>query len=119
MDGSEDNLRTILAQNIKKARETLHLTQSNLAENANISLFSVIDIERRRTWVSDRTLINIAKALNKRPYELLTPAENQKTEDEARLLPLITELIGSKKSQLRESSDRVMDELTREIIRLF
>ncbi|MDR2658578.1 MAG: helix-turn-helix domain-containing protein [Spirochaetaceae bacterium] len=114
-----DDLRVILAQNVKTARKTLRLTQSGLAENANISLSYVVDIERRRSWVSDKTLSSIACALNMEAYELLMPSEIRKIDDTAALLPGITALIEAKKIELKEHSDTVIDELARDVIKLF
>jgi len=37
----------------------------------------MIEIEQCKTWVSDRTLANIAKALNMEVYELLIPAKDE------------------------------------------
>jgi transcriptional regulator with XRE-family HTH domain len=120
MGGLDDDLRAILSQNIKNARESLHLTQSGLAESARISLSYIVDIERRRTWVSDKTLVSIAGALNMRPFELLMPAEGSRAgEGGVALLPRITDIIGTKKSELKDSSDKVMGDLARDIIKLF
>jgi transcriptional regulator with XRE-family HTH domain len=114
-----DDLRVILARNIKSARETLRLTQSVLAENAHISLSYIVDIERRRTWVSDKTLSNIACALNMEAYELLMPANIRKQNDASNILPRVAELIHAKKNELKDNSDRVMDDLARDVIKLF
>jgi transcriptional regulator with XRE-family HTH domain len=58
------DLRKILSGNIRAVREALHITQAKLAEHADIALPSLIGIEHRKTWVSDKTLIKIARALN-------------------------------------------------------
>jgi transcriptional regulator with XRE-family HTH domain len=76
-------LRSILARNIKTGRAELRLTQEKLAEYADISLPYMTDIERCRTWVSERTLTNIARALHREPYELLIPAGNGSGEGKA------------------------------------
>jgi transcriptional regulator with XRE-family HTH domain len=112
------DLRVILAQNVKNARKMLRLTQAGLAENAHISLSYVVDIERRRTWVSDKTLSDIARALNMEAYELLMPSEIRKIDESAALLPGIAALIGEKKIELKENSDVVMDGLARDIMNL-
>ena len=57
------SLRQILSQNIRKFRKDLHLTQERLAENADISLPYLSDIEHCKTWVSDKTLIKLARRL--------------------------------------------------------
>ena len=71
-DEIEDiNLRQILSSNIRALRARYHLTQEKLAENAEISLPYLSDIEHCKTWVSDKTLIKLAKALRTSPASLL------------------------------------------------
>jgi transcriptional regulator with XRE-family HTH domain len=67
------NLRKILSINIKKYRAILGISQEKLAEKAEISANMVNDIEGCRTWVSDKTLIKIANALETEIYMLLLP----------------------------------------------
>ncbi len=57
------DIRRILAQNIKKRRKELGITQMKLAELAELSVPYMNDIERCQTWVSDKTLAKLAKAL--------------------------------------------------------
>ena len=64
-------LRKILSTNIRNLRAKYHLTQERLAENAEISLPYLSDIEHCKTWVSDKTLIKLAKALHSEPSQLL------------------------------------------------
>jgi len=74
-------LRRILAENLKEHRKTLGLSQEKLAEIAGLSWQTVNSIECRRTWVSDKTLENLADALKIETYQLLLPPKNtvQKT----------------------------------------
>jgi len=67
------NLRKILANNIKKQREKLGLTQEHLAEKADISAAMMNDIEGCRTWISDKTLKNLSSALKIDTYRLFIP----------------------------------------------
>jgi len=69
-----NDLRRILADNIQMKRQKLGLTKQKLAALANISATYLSDISSCRTWVSDKTLNSLAKALNVPPYELLIPA---------------------------------------------
>ena len=71
--GKTLNLRKILSKNIKKHRELLGMSQEKLAENANLSTMMIKDIEGCRTWVSDKTLINLAYTLNTDIYRLFMP----------------------------------------------
>ena len=73
MNDSIKCLRKTLSLNIKKHREKLGLSQEKLAENAGISTMMIKDIEGCRTWVSDKTLINLAFALKTDTYRLLMP----------------------------------------------
>jgi transcriptional regulator with XRE-family HTH domain len=73
----ENGLRQILSTNIRAARKSRHLTQTQLALYADLSLSYMTDIERCKTWASDKTLAKIAGALDMSPWELLRPAEGE------------------------------------------
>ena len=121
MDESQ-NLRKILSNNVRKARLSLHISQAKLAEYAEISLPHISDIEYCKTWVSDKTLSNIAHALNMEVYELLIPDKIEKTREakwENMILRKTAELIKYRKNQLRNSVDETMDSLILEIIKLY
>jgi len=73
MEDKSPNLRKILARNIKKQREKLGITQENLAAQSDISAAMMNDIEGCRTWISDKTLINLSYALKVDTYRLFIP----------------------------------------------
>jgi len=73
MKGKNPNLRGILATNLKKQRKMLGLSQEKLAEMANVSWQTINSIECHRTWVSDKTLENLADALKIDTFHLLLP----------------------------------------------
>ncbi|MCL2599699.1 MAG: helix-turn-helix transcriptional regulator [Treponema sp.] len=73
MEDESQNLRKILAVNIKKQREKLGITQENLAEKAAISAAMMNDIEGCRTWISDKTLKKLSSALCIDTYRLFIP----------------------------------------------
>ena len=75
MEGKIPVLRRILALNLKEHRKTLGLSQEKLAEMAGLSWQTVNSIECHRTWVSDKTLENLADALNIEIFQLLLPVE--------------------------------------------
>jgi transcriptional regulator with XRE-family HTH domain len=116
------DLRTILAQNIRSERKALHLTQEKLAEFADISFPHLVDIERRRTWISDKTLSNIARALNREPYELLRAGRQEDEPGERPAKPeiqKIVELIEAKKKELWKDHEAVFKSLVRDLARLY
>jgi len=122
---TESDLRKILSQNIKAIRRTLHISQAKLSEYANISLSYLTDIERCRTWVSDKTLQNLAKALNREAWELLIPIGEQNRFKTAQRpvtvqreqAKYIAEVIVRKKEALRRIVNKTMEELVIEIVK--
>jgi len=83
MTEDESRLRKAMAANIKYFRAKLGLSQEKLAEITGVSDQTINDIEGCRTWVSDKTIVKIARALNIEVYQLLFP----KTESE-KLFPV-------------------------------
>ena len=117
-----NNLRSILAKNIRKARSSLHISQAKLAEAADISVPHMLDIEYCKSWVSDKTLKSIAQALNMEAYELLVPEKDQKNKkshgkkDE---LQQTATIINNKKKELRKKMGEVMDDLILDITKVY
>ena len=118
------DLRKILSHNIKTVRSTLHISQAKLAEFAGISLSYLTDIERCRTWVSDKTLQGLAKALNREAWELLLPINGNSGQDIKEKLPVerrekiqqIADLILKKREILHRTADHAMEDLIMEIL---
>lgn len=73
---TQTELRAILSTNIKFYRKRLFLTQEKLAEKTGLSVQTINDIEGCRTWVSDKSLIKIAEALQISPADLLIKQED-------------------------------------------
>jgi len=76
MGSKAPDLRRILAGNLKEHRNKLGLSQEKLAEMAGLSWQTVNSIECQRTWVSDKTLENLAEALKIETFQLLLPINN-------------------------------------------
>jgi transcriptional regulator with XRE-family HTH domain len=60
--------------NIKHRRKVLGISQEKLAQAAELSAQTVNDIEGCRMWVSDKTIVKLAQALQVEAYQLLIPA---------------------------------------------
>ncbi len=71
MQIDENEIRNILAKNIKNIRTQNGYTQEQLAELSNISYDFIKDIEIARTNMSLTTLLSICNALNVTPNGLL------------------------------------------------
>ena len=113
-EGTED-LRKTLSNNIRYYRKELHLTQEQLAENADISLSYLADIEHCKTWISDKTLLKLAKALHKKPFELLL---TQKTESGKLDIHLISDIICEEKKELIKTVSEICDRTSQKILRV-
>lgn len=114
-DGEEtEELRRILSNNIRTFRKDLHLTQEQLAENADISLSYLADIEHCKTWISDKTLMKLAKALHRQPFELLV--ESLKNEKKTNL-HAISDIIYNEKKELLKTVSEICDRTIQKITR--
>jgi hypothetical protein len=80
----------------------------------------MLDIEYCKTWVSDKTLHSIARALNMEAYELLIPkgaAKDTKSGTQNGGLQRTAAIIHAKKKELRKKTDEVMDGILLEIMK--
>jgi transcriptional regulator with XRE-family HTH domain len=99
MEEQARDLRKILSMNIKKQRDYLGLSQEKLAEKAGISANMIKDIEGFRTWISDKTLIKLSKALEIDIYRLfISPAIDEDEINRAKMQDLSKILIKIKKN---------------------
>lgn len=73
------SVKAVIANNIKKYRKLNNMTQAKLAEEADVSNTYIANIECGHTWISDKTLENIAKALHIDIYLLFIPDINEKS----------------------------------------
>lgn len=67
----DDPYRKRLAKNVRAYREKLGLSQESLAERANMHWTFISGVERCKYNVSLSSVVRIAKALGREPYELL------------------------------------------------
>ena len=109
MEGHD--IRLVLAQNIKARRKELGITQMKLAELAEISEPYMNDIERCQTWISDKTLAKLAKALHMGVSELFEGHIEQKQTDKKEIYKIFL----AKKAHLTEYIAKYLDEVYDEI----
>ena len=126
MNGKPEKIRQILAQNIKKRRENLGLTQEQLAEISNLSVQTINTIEGCRMWISDKSITRLAKALNLEIFQLfmshhlyetkLEPKQNEVLLELWQRTKLVVERIDSQidnefKAVLKSAKQRRSDEV--------
>jgi transcriptional regulator with XRE-family HTH domain len=69
----EQELRTVLAENIRKYRNRRGWSQLILSEKLNISANFLSEIETGKGWVSPLTITKLANTLEIEVYELFKP----------------------------------------------
>ncbi len=104
---TEDELQTRVIQNIRALRKKAGLSQEKLADKADISRQMMNDIEGRRRWLTKKTLVKLANALEVDVHELFIPSaqENEKTKG---IYDTITQEVVS---QVKEAVDKALKEL--------
>jgi len=104
---TEDELQTRVIQNIRALRKKAGLSQERLADKADISRQMMNDIEGRRRWLTKKTLVKLANALEVDVHELFIPSakENKKTQG---IYDTITQEVVS---QVKEAVDKALKEL--------
>ena len=73
----EQEIRALLAENIKKYRNKRGWNQLLLAEKLDISANFLSEIETGKGWVSPLTLVKLANALEVNVFELFIPLNLQ------------------------------------------
>jgi len=75
--GKVNQIRKILAGNIKFYRQKKNITQMELAEKTGLAGQTIKNFEKGRTWGQDCTVTAIAKALKIKVWELYVPKKRQ------------------------------------------
>ena len=96
VDGNK--IRGILAQNIKFLREHRNWSQADLADQSDISIPFLSEIERGNKWPYPDTLAKISKALDVKIHELFW--ENIKSAGEQEFAAMVVKelLVAQKKA---------------------
>ena len=68
MDGT---YRKVVAENVRRFRKKLGLTQEGLAEKADMHWTFISGVERCKYNISLDSMVRLAKALGRSPHELL------------------------------------------------
>ena len=106
-----EKIREILAQNMKIYRQKLGISQTELAERANISSNFIGIIEQKRKFPSPEMLERIAKALEIETTELfMSPASSQ-----AELKKLHKEILADLDRAITEAVGKAIKEQYKEI----
>lgn len=103
-------LKETLSKNIKKYRRG-RFTQETLAEAIGVSSQNINDIEGKRRWPREETLVKLADILGIEIYELFIPAENliNKNNNVLDIEKIRNQLNNELVSKIRTSVNKVLD----------
>lgn len=89
---TEELLKEIYGENVKRLREEKHLTQEKFAECVGISEKYLSTIETGRNFGSLETIVALSNALEIEPFELFLPQNKSINYDSRRTKLLVTRL---------------------------
>lgn len=95
MEGIE--VRKLLAENIKRLRNNLKMSQADLAFDAEISIPFLSDIERANKWPHPDTLAKIATVLKVQVYELFFSDTNSSNKEIIYCKKIISDILAAQK----------------------
>ena len=103
-------LKETLSKNIKKYRRG-RFTQETLAEAIGVSSQNINDIEGKRRWPREETLVKLADILGIEIYELFIPSENliNKNNNVLDIEKIKNQLNNDLVSKIRTSFNKVLD----------
>ncbi|MEE0886104.1 MAG: helix-turn-helix transcriptional regulator [Treponema sp.] len=103
-------LKETLSKNIKKYRKG-RFTQETLAEAIGVSAQNINDIEGKRRWPREETLVKLADILEIEIYELFIPEENliNKNNNALNIEKIKNQLNNDLVSKIRTSVNKVLD----------
>ncbi len=103
-------LKETLSKNIKKYRKG-RFTQETLAEAIGVSSQNINDIEGKRRWPREETLVKLADILGIEIYELFIPSENliNKNNNVLDIEKIRNQLNNELVSKIRTSVNKVLD----------
>lgn len=70
---TEQELREVFKDTVKKNRKKLNWSQVRLAQEVGVSTNFINDIETGKKWVSPTTMVSLADAFDMQVYELFKP----------------------------------------------
>jgi transcriptional regulator with XRE-family HTH domain len=106
LNGKMTNIRDILANNLKENRRKCGITQSGLAEKAEISTQYIAMIELSRQFPTPEVLERIAAALGIEAYELFSVPPSAESAMERLHKDIIREIREVISDEFRKASDK-------------
>ena len=67
------NIKSLFGKNVKRFRNNINYSQSDLAEKVGLSINMISEIENEKKFVSDDTIAKFADFFKVEPYRLFLP----------------------------------------------
>lgn len=107
------NIQEILAVNLKRLRKQKHMTQSELAEKADLDIRQIQRLEYMESWISPDVTEKLSRALEIEPHVLFIPNDltllTKPTKDE--LVDILKEVMEEKRQEIEYANLKANSEL--------
>ncbi|MDE7291003.1 MAG: helix-turn-helix domain-containing protein [Treponemataceae bacterium] len=104
---TEQEIRILFGQNVKRFRKEKNISQMQLAEKSDLTFNFINDIENGKKWVSPNTLSKLSAALDVQPYHFFLPVQNMRIPHESKLLSTFSDDLLNQISKIfRETTER-------------
>lgn len=104
--GDFSYLKKILSRNLRLFRQTRKITQEQLAEESDVSKYTISDIENCVSWPGDETLEKLASSLGIKATDFFNDSENPVQE-----LSIREDVLLQVKRSLKKTIDSAIDDL--------
>ena len=91
----KNDVRTLLARNLKRLRNKKGLSQLALANEAGVSHPFINDIEQGKKWVSAETIDKLCKVLKAEPHQLFIPENDSVSEKDAAIAACCDDILAA------------------------
>ena len=105
----DNSIKDLLGHNIRLYRETIGLSQEELAERAGISPPFLGSIERGEKWPSHETLTGIAAGLKVQAYDLFKPEHVISSDVNKLAKKLVSDIQSAVRQTVREMNLSIKD----------
>ena len=106
---SVNSIKDLLGHNIRLYRETIGVSQEELAEKAGISPPFLGSIERGEKWLSHETLTRITAALKVQAYDLFKPEHILSSDVNKLAKKLVSDIQSAVNQTVREMNLTIKD----------
>ena len=102
----KNDVRALLAMNLRRARGNKKLSQLALAERIGMAATFINDIEHGRKWVSPATIRKLCGGLAILPYQLFVSEDSAVVRKDAAIAACCDEILSETAKAIQKARDR-------------